>query len=76
MENVIGNLVEALYIMFFIRGDDYSGLPKHLEASNHRCTVLLEVLFDITNVRLRDAYVDELSNCGQENSAVHTKLKA
>ena len=62
MEDVIGNLIEALYSMFLIRGDDYSGLSKNLEASNHRCAVLLEALFDITNDRLRDAYIDKLSN--------------
>ena len=75
-EDVIGNLIEAICIMFFIRGDDYSGLPKSLEASNHVHAVLLEELFDITNDRLLDAYVDKLINRGQEKSAVHAKLKA
>ena len=37
--------------------------------------MLLEELFDISNDRLRDAYVDELSNSGQEKSAVYAKLK-
>ena len=38
--------------------------------------MLLEALFDITNDRLRDAYIDELRNRGKEKSAVYTKLKA
>ena len=59
MEDVIGKLVEDLCSMFFICGDDYSGIPKHLDASNHRYTVLLEDIFDTTNDRLRDAHVDE-----------------
>ena len=76
MEDVIGNLVETLCSMFFILDEDYSGLPKYLEASNHIHAVLLEELFDITNERLRDGYVDELSDRGQENSAVYAELKA
>ena len=76
MEDVIGNLIEALYSMFFILSDDYSGMLKCLEASNHRCAVLLEALFGMTNCRFRYFYVHELRNRGQEKSVVHTKLKA
>ena len=66
IEDVIGNLVEALCSMFFIRGNDYSGLPKCRKSSKHRCAVLLEALFDMTNDRLRSACIDELINCEKE----------
>ena len=52
MEDVIINLVETLYNMFFICSDDYLGLPKFLEASKHRRAVLLEAPFDMTNDRI------------------------
>ena len=64
----MGNFLEALYIMLFIRGNERPGILKHLEASNNRHAVLVEMLFDVANERLWDACIDELSNFMQERS--------
>ena len=76
MEDAPGNLLEALYSMFFIRGDDYLGIPKYLEVSDHQHEVLKEVLFDATNEMLRDACIYDLRNREQDSSPEHVKLKA
>ena len=63
VEDVMGNLLEALYSMIFIRGDECPEIPNCLEASNHRHVVLVETWLDVANKKLRDACIDELSNC-------------
>ena len=76
VDDVMGNLIEALYSVLLIRGDEYPNLPKYLEASDHKFVVLREALFDIANEELRDAYMTELDNRGQQSSGAYTKLKA
>ena len=35
-EDVLGNLIEYLYSLMMVRGEDYESLPKYLEVLKHR----------------------------------------
>ena len=62
MEDSLGNLAEALYIMLLIRGDDHAGMPNHIEVTYHRHVVLKEAFLSMDNERLRYSCIDELRN--------------
>ena len=58
VEDMLGNLADSLCNMLPIRGNDYAGLPNHLEALDCRSAVLKEALFDIANKRIRYACIE------------------
>ena len=62
VEDVVGNLVEAMCIMLFLKGDYYPCLPKYLDASDQKYEVLEGTCFGIANIRFRDAYLGELES--------------
>ena len=73
--DAVGNLIESLYNVMLIRGDDFKSLPKCLEASEHRHSALVGAGFDIVNPKFRDSYMEELVNRGQDLSKACLALK-
>ena len=74
-DNVIGTMLESMYSMMMIRGDECDTLPKYLEATENRCQVAKESNLDMANERLRDEYMAELENRDQNGSTTHIKWK-
>ena len=64
VEDIVGNMMEAMHRMLFVKGDDCACLPKHLEASDQKYEMLECVCFGIANRRFRDAHMSELENRG------------
>lgn len=64
VDDIIGNLVESLYGIILMRGDDYTSFSKYLEALIHKYQVLSEAHFNIAILELRDTYLLELDNRG------------
>ena len=60
VDDVVGNLLESLFNAIWIRIYDFLSLPKYMEASDHRYSVLEEVGFNITNKRFRDTLITKL----------------
>lgn len=75
VDDVIGNLIEAMRNALLVRGDDFSSLPKCLEALEHRHKILTQTGFDVASEKLRDNFMSELENRRQEESKLHLKLK-
>ena len=49
-----------------INGNGFEGLPKFLEASEHRFQVLKEIGFNMTTAELRDARMADLTSRGKD----------
>jgi len=74
VEDMLGSMLESMYSMMMIRGDEYETLPKYLEATEHRFQVAKECNLDMTNEGLRDAFMNELHGRGQDKSLVYKQL--
>ena len=64
VDDVVCNILEALHNVLLITEDNFQSLPKCLEASEHRFKILVEVGFEVANVKFRDALMLELVNRG------------
>ena len=64
-----------MHNMFFVKGDDYPCLTKHLQVSDQKHEVLEGTGFSVTNSRFRDAYLSVLESRDQTSSPVHVKFK-
>ena len=73
---MLRNLAESLCNILLIRSHDHTGLPNHLEVSDHRHVVTKEASLKIANERLRDSFIDELRNREKYRSSAHVKSKA
>ena len=74
VDDVVENLLESLFNAVRIREDDFTSLPKYMEALDHRYLVLEEVGFNITNKRFRDILMNELLDRGQQNIQIYWDL--
>jgi len=72
--DVLGNLMESLYTLLMVRGEDYESFPKYFEVVNHRYNILKESGFDLATDNLRDTLMVELSNRGQSESQMYKRL--
>lgn len=68
VEDVIGNMIEALFNFALIRGEEYEGLPQCLQAFHHRFKALADSGFSIAHDQLRDKHIGELQSRGQSNT--------
>ena len=75
VDDVLGSLIESLFNVLMIRGDDFKSLPKNLEASEHRHDVLDDAGFAIASPKFRDSHMEELVNRGQELTKTYLALK-
>ena len=75
VEDVLGNMLEALYNFVLIQGEEYDSLAKYLEVSNHQFTLLKQTGFKMATESLRDKYMKELMKRRQEKSEVYRRLQ-
>lgn len=75
-ENVITNLVEAIFSWFYLIGSDFATLTQFVESFQILRAVAVECGFDIANETLRDKWMNELDNRGASNTKVYQKLNA
>ena len=74
VEDVIGNMIEAMFNFMLIRAEEYEALPKYLQAFEHRFEVLTSAGFNLADEKLRDMHMNELQSCGQGGTEVHKAL--
>ena len=68
VEDVIGNLIEALFNFALIRGEEYEHFPKCLQAQEYKFEVLSGGGFDVAGTKSSDLHMNELISREQKNS--------
>ena len=68
VEDVIGNLIEAIFNFALIRVEGYESLSKYLQSYECKFELLSGGGFDVADTKLRDPRLNELIIRGQENS--------
>ena len=63
VNNMLGNVLEAMYNFIFIKDDKYLLLVKYLEIAKQQFDVLKESGFNMASKELRDAYIAEIKSC-------------
>ena len=76
VEEVLGNLVEALHNFVLIRGEEHDTLPKCMESSQNRYEVLKMAGFEMVTEELRDTCMQELRSRGKCGTTLHAQLLA
>ena len=74
VEDVIGNMIEALFNFFLAHGEEYDALSRCLQAYEYKFDVLSGAGFDIAHNSLRDMHINELQSREQNNSEVYKAL--
>ena len=59
-EDILGNLMESLYIFLMTKGNDYKSLPKYLNVVEYRYNIPQEYGFNLAIDYLRDDFMVEL----------------
>ena len=62
VDDAVGRMLQSLFNVLIIRGDDRITLPKYHEETQHRFEVLEEAGFDISSPKVRDVYINELKD--------------
>ena len=74
VDDVLGNMLEAMCNYMHIRGDDFPILSKYLESTKQRIEVLKESGFDIASAGIRDLCMKELESREQDSTVLHRTL--
>ena len=64
VDNILENLIEAIYRFLIIRGKDYNSLEKYTEVLDYYFNLLKQTEFDIGIPDLRNTYIKELLGRG------------
>ena len=62
LDNVVINLLELVYNVLLIYRDDYSFLPRYLEATKYCYKILEEAGFEIANPKFHNTFIEELES--------------
>ena len=73
-DDVLGNMVEVVYNLLLIKGDEYQTLSKYLEATKQCLEVLKGSGFNMATNTLRDLYMGELASRNQDSTALYRSL--
>lgn len=75
-ENVLTNLVDAIFNWFYLIANDFTTLTQFIESFQILRTVAVECGFDIATENLRDKWMNELDNRDANNTKVYKTLNA
>ena len=71
VNNVLGNVLEAMHNFMLIKGDKYLSMLKYLEAVKQRFNILKELGFNIASEGLRDVCIAEIKSRGNMSSDLY-----
>ena len=74
VDDVIGNVVESVYLILLARGHDVHSLPNHLEAYAQRYEYFKQSGFEFASIKLREAHSQKLLSRGEETHVVCEQL--
>ena len=71
VDDIVDNILEALFNYLCNQDEDHKSLLKFMESSDHKFEVLKVIGFTFTIEEICESYLMELRNQKQENSVVY-----